>query len=71
MNLVTKNLSVFECVIFQKKETIVLSFTILDSAFGEKQKTIIRVAQEAKTIHRNAELKKKSQACIFLLLTRA
>jgi hypothetical protein len=55
-------------VSFFKKKTIVLSFTILDSAFGGKQETIIRVAQEPKTIHRNPELKRNPKHAFFCCL---
>jgi hypothetical protein len=67
MNLVTKNECVLVCH-FSKKKTIVLSFTILDSAFSEKQKTIIRVAQEPKTIHRNPYLKRNPKHAFFCCL---
>jgi hypothetical protein len=40
----------------------------LDSAFSEKQKTIIRVAQEPKTIHRNSELKRNPKHAFFCCL---
>jgi hypothetical protein len=53
---------------FPTKKTIVLSFTILDSAFSEKQKKKIRVAQEPKTIHRNPELKRNPKHAFFCCL---
>jgi hypothetical protein len=40
----------------------------LDSALGEKQKTIIKVAQEPRTIHRNPELKRNPKDAFFCCL---
>jgi hypothetical protein len=47
---------------------IVPSFTLLDSALGKKQKTIIKVAQEPKTMHRNPELKRNPKHAFFCCL---